>query len=171
MSIFAIGMFYLGEFGGAVAKGLIAISLFIPEWNSIFWMPLPSAFLIILLFAFFELIKNLFNVALNIYHREFEFPTMFTKTKMDIEKIANDDHSFPAEEIIDGKRVKVSSFKISVDDFYDKELKEERLNALRNKGINRVWAEKSYNAIAILLSAYATYHTIIYGISILGIPW
>lgn len=171
MSIFAISFFYLDEFGGAIAKGLIATSVFIPEWDIVFRTPLPSTFLIITLFSFFALVKKLFYVALNIYHKDIQFPMMFSKTKMEIEKLAEDDNSFPAEEIINGKLVQISTFKISLDDFYNNELKKQKLDALHEAKINRVWAIKSFNAIAFLLSAYVAYHSIVYGISILGIPW
>jgi len=90
---------------------------------------------------------------------------------MEISKIAKQDDAFPMEKIVDGKLVQTSSFKVSLEDMYDKKQKKEILDSLRQANINYVWVVKSFNALALVLSAYCTYYSIVYGIKILGIPW
>jgi preflagellin peptidase FlaK len=146
--------------GGADAKALMTLAIFVPFYPHFFGFPIiqfpsdrvaeamelffPFAFLILMNSVLFAVWVFLANPVFNAARKDFGFPEMIFGYKMDITEVEKK-FVWPMERIVDGERVLV---------LFPKKNDEDSLKKLKDEGVLRIWVTPKIPFIVFLTAGF-----------------
>jgi preflagellin peptidase FlaK len=146
--------------GGADAKAMMAIAIFVPFYPYFFDFPLlqispervasamelffPFAFLVLMNSVIFVIWVFLAFLVYNSAKRDFGLPEMLLGYRIDIDKV-EEKFVWPMERIVKGERVMV---------LFPKRNNEESLDKLRELGVKRIWITPKIPFIVFLTAGF-----------------
>lgn len=154
--LYQLGMLH----GGADAKAMMAIAIFVPFYPHFLGFPLlqfspervatamelffPFAFLVLMNSVFFVVWALLAFLIYNGAKGEFEFPEMLLGYKMDIKDIKKK-HVWSMERVVDNERVRI---------LFPRKNDEESLEKLRELGVKRIWVTPKIPFIVFIAGGF-----------------